>query len=420
MNHDTNSPLRVAIIGMGGFAGMHHEAVLELERRGVCRLICTCDPIPSAFHDKTSVWRFAERGVSVHDDYRHMLAQHSRELDVVTIPTPVPLHAEMHQIAIEHRLPVYLEKPPTLDIQELNAMLQTELRAVRDTNVGFNFIIEQPRKQIKSRLIRGEFGRLNRVGFTGSWSRSSAYYMRARWAGRLSLGDRLVLDSPMGNAMAHYVHNILYWAGTKELEQWATVDTVLAEMYRAHAIEGTDTIFLRATTPDAITLDMAFTHACDGKSHHIEWLECDRARITYTTFESAEIRWHNGSTERIPLPNTTLTDNMAHYFAFLQNAPGLARPSTRLIDCKTFVTLNDLAYLSSGAIYDIDSNHKVVRGPDHEQTVAIDDIESIMKCFVNEGKFPSDQSVPWAHSSLPMSASALARWDVLINAMVKP
>ncbi len=33
--------LRLGIVGMGGFAQSHHEAVLALEREGECRLVCT-------------------------------------------------------------------------------------------------------------------------------------------------------------------------------------------------------------------------------------------------------------------------------------------------------------------------------------------------------------------------------------------
>src|SRR5690606_28291972 len=43
------SPIRVGIIGMGGYAARHHEALLQLENAGEARLVCTCDPAPSKF-----------------------------------------------------------------------------------------------------------------------------------------------------------------------------------------------------------------------------------------------------------------------------------------------------------------------------------------------------------------------------------
>jgi len=42
-------PLRVAVIGMGGFAGAHHEVIKDLEESGACRLVCACDPQPEQF-----------------------------------------------------------------------------------------------------------------------------------------------------------------------------------------------------------------------------------------------------------------------------------------------------------------------------------------------------------------------------------
>ena len=36
---------------------------------------------------------------------------------------------------------------------------------------------------------------------------------RADWAGKLVMEDGSVLDSPIGNAIAHYVMNMLFWNG---------------------------------------------------------------------------------------------------------------------------------------------------------------------------------------------------------------
>jgi predicted dehydrogenase len=38
------NPIRIGIIGLGGFAGSHHNAVARLEERGHAKLVCTCDP----------------------------------------------------------------------------------------------------------------------------------------------------------------------------------------------------------------------------------------------------------------------------------------------------------------------------------------------------------------------------------------
>ena len=110
-----NPPLRVGLIGMGGFAAAHHATVARLADRGECQLVCTCDPRAADFAAQQQLWKFDSRGVKVFDDYRVMLERCHRELDLVVTPTPIQLHAEMHAAAASFGLPSYLEKPPTLD-----------------------------------------------------------------------------------------------------------------------------------------------------------------------------------------------------------------------------------------------------------------------------------------------------------------
>src|SRR6266540_1443916 len=133
-------PIRIGIVGMGGFAGSHHNAIARLEERGQARLICTCDPQRANFSAEQDSWRFAARGVRVFDDYRAMLEACHQSLDMVVVPTPIQLHAEMHAAATALGLPVYLEKPPTLDYAELESMIAADSRARKSSLVGFNFI----------------------------------------------------------------------------------------------------------------------------------------------------------------------------------------------------------------------------------------------------------------------------------------
>eukprot|EP01035_Chromulina_nebulosa_P058444 gene58444-80030_t len=129
---------------MGGFAGSHHNAVARLEAEGHAKLIGTCDPRAASFAKEQETWRLAQRGVGVFPDYRSMLDACHRGLDLIVVPTPINLHAEMHAAATALGLPVYLEKPPTLDHLELEQMIVADARARKSSVVGFNFIIEKP------------------------------------------------------------------------------------------------------------------------------------------------------------------------------------------------------------------------------------------------------------------------------------
>ena len=343
------APIRIGIVGMGGFAGWHHSTVAKLEERGQARLICTCDPQPAAFAAQQETWKFAARGVSVFPDYRTMLDACHRQLDLLVVPTPIQLHAEMHRAGVERGLPVYLEKPPTLDYLELEEMIVRDQQARKSSVVGFNFIIEKPRLALKQRILAGEFGAVRGATLFAAWPRPADYFRRNSWAGRLMMGDRVVLDSCFGNANAHFVHNLLFWVGGPELYSWAQPAAVRAELYRAHAIEGADTFFVEADTTTGVNLRFALSHACAGAGTHAETILCDKATLRYIVGQHAEIKWHDGRVERIALGEFDgLAENHLDYYRYLRGES--ARPATLLTDARPFVALNDLAHVSSGRI----------------------------------------------------------------------
>lgn len=396
--------LSIGIIGLGGFAGSHHDAVLALEREGLCKLVCTCDPEPAAFEEKMGKLELEARGVQVHDHYLTMLDRHGAELDVVTIPTPVPLHAEMHRACVERGVAVYLEKPPTVNYEELNEMLEVESKAKKLTHVGFNFIIETPRQELKRRMVGGEFGKVKEVRFLGLWPRPTSYFQRASWAGRLMLDGKLVLDSCMSNAMGHFVFNTLFWAGSGDVLTWAEVTAVKAELYRAHDIEGFDTVFAKAATADGPALTVALSHACDGAGRHLETVICENATITYKTGGEYAVAWADGRTERGEAETgSLLTKNMRRYFDYVRGDE--PRPLNRLVDSKSFVELCDLVYLASGRITDVPKEH--VRRTELEggrgEHVAIEGMDEIVEKFFALDRFPGEQDVPRAGA--PGSAS---------------
>jgi predicted dehydrogenase len=334
---------------MGGFAGWHHNTVAKLEERGEARLICTCDPQAAAFTPQQEAWKFSARGVQVFPDYRTMLDACHRELDLLVVPTPIQLHAEMHRAGVERGLPVYLEKPPTLDHLELEEMIVRDRQARKSSVVGFNFIIEKPRLALKGRILAGEFGAVRGATLIALWPRPADYFRRNNWAGRLMMDDRVVLDSCFGNANAHFVHNLLFWVGGPELYSWAQPAAVRAELYRAHAIEGADTFFVEADTTTGVTMRFALSHACTGAGTHAETVLCDKATIRYSVGQLAEIRWHDGRVERITLEEFDgLAENHLDYYRYLRGET--TRPATLLTDTRPFVALNDLAYVSSGRI----------------------------------------------------------------------
>ncbi len=384
------APVRVGIIGMGGFAGSHHNTVARLEERGILRLICACDPRLGRFSAEQEAWRLAQRGVRVFGDYRAMLDACRGELDYVATPTPIHLHAEMHSAITALGLPAYIEKPPTLDHEELDRMIAADARARKSSLVGFNFIVEKSRLALKERLLSGEFGAIRGGTLSALWPRPSGFFARNGWSGRLVLDGRIVLDSCFGNAMAHFVHNMLFWTGTPGLFSWAEIAAVRAELYRAHAIEGADTFFVEADLATGCTLRFALSHACAGASASSETVICDRAILRYAVGGQVEVSWKDGRTERIPSgPFDGLEENHIEYCKYMRGE--LQRPATTLEDSRPLVVLNDLAHVSSGSIHPIPA-HLVSRVRDEKEQkeyLSVAGMAKVVDCFLSRGVWPS-------------------------------
>jgi predicted dehydrogenase len=306
-----------------------------------------------------------------------MLDALSGELDVLTVPAPVPLHAPIHKAAVERDIACYLEKPPTLFWRELDEMLTVEKNAKFTTNVGFNFIVETARQNLKKRILEGEFGKLHCVSFLGHWPRPKSYFTRSPWAGKIALDGRLVLDSCIGNAMAHYIHNVLFWAGTRGLFDWASVAGIEAELYRAHDIENYDTVLTRGKFENGVEFRIAATHAAKPPQYQREEIHCEKAHLTYVPGDEWKIEWRDGRSETGKADRgDLLVRNFAAYFDYLNGK--VPRPLTTLQYSKPFVHLTNLVYIAAQTIEQVDEEFTI----SHDDWVAIGGIEDRMHQFI--------------------------------------
>lgn len=411
-------PLNVAIIGLGGFAGAHHRTVRALELEGQCQLACVSSR--SQPLDRTKDLDLEGRGVRLFTDWKQMLDICGDELDMVCVPTPLNMHAPMHRDCVDRGLPVFLEKPPTNDYAELASMLDVEQRAGKQTFVGFNFICQKPRQELKRRLLDGEFGKIKRTELLGLWPRPTSYYQRASWAGRLLVNGQIVLDSCFGNALAHHVFNMIFWHGRGELLSWGRVVQVEAELYRAHAIEGTDTTFVRAKMDDAGELRIALTHACEGENIHSETIVCEKAKIVYTTGRGYEVHWIDGRVESGDEDSRgTMMQNWCTYLDYLRGQ--IDRPLIRLDDCVSYVHLYDLCYVAADRIVSVGPPHldRIDLEGEAGQNVVIHQISEACKQFLKDGAFPSAQGRAWASPGGCATEQELPRLRSVVERLAK-
>jgi len=367
------------------------------------KVVATCDPGWERMGAEIEKFRLTERGVVIYPTLADLLAR--EEVDVVTLPTPIPLHATQHAQVVASGASCYLEKPPTLWWPELEAMLATEALAQKATHVGFNFVGDPFRRALKRRILDGEFGELEGVGFHAVWPRNMAYYNRSNWAGKIRLGDQWVFDSPVGNALAHYTQNVLFWCGSGNVDSIGEVTRVAADLSRAHPIESFDTAFIQATTKERPWIRIAMTHIGNESSFEKETLFFERATIRFSSWRSAVIHAEGKEPELVESGYTDqqvlLRDNLARYFSYLRGEA--ERPITRLADCRSFVALNSLAILSSGGITPMEST-----GPDENGQVHIEGLGEKLRAFAEGGAWPGPHPLAKSVDDLPPLADAMA------------
>ena len=239
----------IALVGIGGYGQHYLRELLFVPPERNIRLVAGIDPYPERSNFYAT---FQERNIPIYPDlatfYQH---EHA---DLVILAVPIHLHAPLSSLALEHGSHVLCEKPLGASLADVEQMQAAERKAGRILAIGYQWSFADPILALKRDILAGRFGRPLHFKSLLLWSRSRAYYHRNNWAGRIrSAEGDWVLDSPVHNATAHYLHNMLFLLGST-LETSVTPTSLYAELYRANPIENYDAAALRVQTEPGVEL----------------------------------------------------------------------------------------------------------------------------------------------------------------------
>lgn len=294
MSVAASPPARVGLIGVSGYGRIHLDLLEQGRSDGSVWPVAAT--IINPVEEAKVVARLTAAGCRIYHDYREMLASHAGEIELCMVPTGIDWHSRMTIDALDHGANVLVEKPLCATGAEANAILAAEVRNDRFVAVGFQDIYEPGTDWLKRELDQGAIGRITRVKFFGQWPRPAAYYQRNGWAGRLTAGGQTVYDSPLNNAMAHFLMLSLYLANRdRGVASRATLQQ--AELWRAHAIESFDTGVVQLRSPAGVAFWIGATHLgrenidpsieIIGTEGRAGWRYEDRAWWTRKTGETA-------------------------------------------------------------------------------------------------------------------------------------
>ncbi len=282
------NPPRVGLVGLGGYGAVHLQHLRDFDARGEIRLAAAVAFPPE--RDTVAAGQLRGAGCEVLPGFAELVAALPRlQLDLVVVPTPIHLHARMTIALLQAGVDVLVEKPLAAAPDDVGSIQAAAAASGRLVAVGFQYLHAPEVMALKQRILAGAIGPLRRLVVHAAWPRSHAYYTRNAWAGRLGLGSDLVLDSPVSNAMSHFLMVMLFLAGSKE-HGLARPVRLGAELYRAQAIESFDTAVVRLETAGGLQLDFYGTHSSKeigrpslriiGENGEAEWVQDSHARLT--------------------------------------------------------------------------------------------------------------------------------------------
>lgn len=178
--------LRIGIIGTGGIADSH---INSYKKQPDVEIVAGADLIPGKAE---KFFKDHEVEAKAFTDYKEMVD--TMNLDAVSVCTYNRTHAECTIYALEHGLPVLLEKPMTVTLEEAIAIREAEKKSGKIVSVGFQPRFDANMQMIKKIVQSGELGRVyyvqtgggRRHGIPVSWSET---FIENDKAGLGALGD---------------------------------------------------------------------------------------------------------------------------------------------------------------------------------------------------------------------------------------
>lgn len=398
--------VRAAIIGIGGFGAQHVKVMSELAREGLLEIVAFADTRAEAYEESFN--KLTALGAAHYTDYEKMLSEH-KEIDIVTIATPIAAHKPMCVRVMQLGFHVIVEKPPAVTIQDMDAMIAAQRETGQLCQVNFQNTSGRAFNELLEQLRAGAIGQVTGVTGVGMWKRLKSYYERTRWAGKVMFDGQFVLDGTFNNPLAHLLHNCLLAAGKGDAAQ-AAAESVQAELYHVNDIEGDDVSAIRIHTVGGV--DVRFYAMLCNPTHEVPYITIQgtEGEAFWNYNNKLTIRSRNGENSYSYEPEN-LMRNM--YINMMQAIGGSGVPLYCPIEsCRSFVLAANGAYESSGAIRSIPQQYVLEREEGESTVRLLLDLSERMKETAEKGLLYAEASFPWATATSPFRMEGYNRFEL--------
>ncbi len=275
--------MKILLVGAGGYAQGYVKYLFALKDPSVV-FEGIVDPYFSAVPNKEEI---TAANIPVYDTMEEFYAKHTADLAIIS--TPPYLHCEQSIRALENGSYVLCEKPISPTEEEAEMMLSAEKKYGKWIAIGYQWSFSRAIQAWKQDVLDGVLGKPVSMKTAVSWPRNLAYYGRGTgWAGRISKGDTMILDSIASNACAHYLHNMLFILGSR-MDESAEITDLEASCFRANDIENFDTCSLKMKVGN-VSLCFIASHAAKKRRNPEFVYQFENAEVAFSQDEQPSIK----------------------------------------------------------------------------------------------------------------------------------
>jgi predicted dehydrogenase len=396
----------IALVGVGGYGTYYLQELLQAKYAEKIQLVAGIDPYPER---SPMLSNLQEARIPIYPDlegfYKHNVA------DLVILAVPIHLHAPLSCLAAAQGSSVLCEKPLGASLADAQNMRAAEKRFGRQIAIGYQWSFSDPGLSLKRDILSGRLGRPLHFKTMLLWPRTQSYYQRNAWAGRLRAEDGAwVLDSPVNNATAHYLHNMLFLLGSS-LEKSVHISGLEAELYRANPIENYDAAALRIHTHSGPDLLFYTAHSVIEHQGPVIHYEFENAVVEYSDADPEfRVRFSNGQTESYGNPETTA------YNKVWQSLEAVHTGNPVVCGIRTALPhLLCVLGAQKAPIMDFEPERIHVLEQDQDRTIWADGLAESFKACYQAGCLPSDLKMnPWKN---PATQVSFTEFDQALNGM---
>ncbi len=382
-------PVSVVLVAVGGYGHTYVNALLDQGQPARATVVGVVDPFADGCN---RIAEIRQRGIPIYADLESFYARHQAELAVIS--SPIHLHCPQTCAALEHGSHVLCEKPAAATIQEVRRMQAAGAGAGRFVAIGYQWSFSEAVQALKADVLGGRFGAPKRLRTLVLWPRNEAYYRRNNWAGALqnARGD-WVLDSPVNNATAHYLHNMFFVLGTAPGRS-AMPARLTAELYRANPIGNYDTGVVRAWTAAGVEVLFYSTHATALQRGPEFVYEFAHGVARYEAVSKQIVaEFADGSGRAYGCPDADTPRKLWDCVAAVRGAGAIACD----IEAAAAQTLcmNGMQDSAPG-IAGFPPEWVSRQGDEGARVTVVRDLDRVLVRAYEEGRLPAEMGVPWA------------------------